>query len=236
MSHKAFMRRLQESFSQPLIRPLPLDHLSGEELIIAKKINDEIAKASKYQLLVGGSIRIIEKGEYFHEKIVGVISALIRVSALSWSERALDTLCGEMVGIFSKELDFDNCSIMLKDEKGNSLVLIAGSGKGDKYKHSKTGKLGTTIEIGEGVAGKAFSMGKAVFVSDITQDTTFITLDTKVSIMSVLAVPIKVGDNVIGVINFSHPVQHEIYDRKYGKPHGASIGIRRSGYCSIEVL
>ena len=213
MSHKEFIRLLHESFSQPLIRPLPVDQLSGEELNIAKKINNEIEQATKCQLMAGGSIHVIERVEYFYEKIIGVISALIRVSALSRSETDLDTLCGEMVRIFSKELDFDNCSIMLKDEKERSLVLIAGCGKGDKYKRSKTRKIGTTIEIGEGVAGKAFSIGKAVFVPDVTKDATFIMLDTNVNIISVLAVPIKVGDEVIGVINFSHPVYHEIYDR-----------------------
>jgi len=213
MSDKEFIRLLHESFSQPLTRPLPLEQLSGEEFIIAKKINDDIDKAAKYQLMAGGSVHIVERVEYFHEKIIGVISALIRVSSLGRSERDLDTLCREMVGIFSKELDFDNCSIMLKDEEEKYLVLIAGSGKGDKYKRSKTWNIGTKIEIGAGVAGKAFSMGKAVFVADVTKDVTFITLDTKVKIMSLLAVPIKVGDEVIGVINFSHPGHHNIYDR-----------------------
>jgi diguanylate cyclase (GGDEF)-like protein len=213
MSHKSFIRLLQQSFSEPLIRPLPLDQLSGDELFVARKINDEIDKAARSRLIASGSMSVMERVEYFHEKIIGVMSAMIRVSALSRSERDLDALCGEMVGIFSKELDFDNCSIMLKDEKGKHLILVAGSGKGDKYKRLKTWNIGTTIGIGKGVAGKAFSTGKAVFVPDVTKDATFITLDTGVNILSVLAVPIKVGDEVIGVINFSHPVHHEIYDR-----------------------
>jgi len=213
MSHELFIRLLQQSFSEPLIRPLPLDQLSGDELFIAKKINDEIDKAASSRLIASGSMSVMERVEYFHEKIIGVMSAMIRVSALSRSERDLDALCGEMVGIFSKELDFDNCSIMLKDEKEKHLILVAGSGKGDKYKRSKTWNIGTTIEIGRGVAGKAFSTGKALFVPDVTKDATFITLDDSVSILSVLSVPIKVGDEVIGVINFSHPVHHEIYDR-----------------------
>jgi diguanylate cyclase (GGDEF)-like protein len=213
MSDKSFIRLLQQSFSGSLIQPLPLDQLSGDELLIAKKINDEIDKSGKSRLIVSGSMSIVENVEYFHEKIIGVMSAMIRVSGLSRSERDLDALCGEMVRIFSKELHFDNCSIMLKDAKGKHLVLVAGSGKGDKYRRSKTWNIGTTIAIGKGVAGKAFSTGKAAFVPDVTRDATFITLDTSVSILSMLAVPIRVGDEVIGVINFSHPVHYEIYDR-----------------------
>jgi diguanylate cyclase (GGDEF)-like protein len=63
------------------------------------------------------------------------------------------------------------------------------------------------------VAGKAFSTGKAVFVPDVKKDAAFISLDTSVSILSMLALPIRVGDEVIGVINFSHPAHCEIYDR-----------------------
>jgi diguanylate cyclase (GGDEF)-like protein len=213
MSTKTLIRLLNQSFSETPAKPMPVDGLSGEELTIAKKMNDEILKAGKCQLIAGGSIRIIERVEGFYEKIIGIISAMIRVSELGRKEWDLNVLCKEIVKIFSKDLDFDNCSIMLKDEKGKHLVLVAGSGKGDKYRRAKAWKPGIEMATRDGVAGKAFSLGKAVFVPDVKKDPAFKTFDTSVCIASMLSVPIKVGDEVMGVMNFSHPLNHEIYDR-----------------------
>ena len=212
MTAKAFITLLHQSLKENPAKPLPVYGLSGVELFIADKINDRISDAATCRLIGSGSVSVIERAESFYEKIIGVISAMIRVSALSGGDRDIDTLCREMVEIFSKELEFDNCSIMLKDEKGKSLVLIAGSGKGDSYSSSDTWQTGTVIDIGVGVAGKAFSTGKAVFVPEIAKDPTFKTLTTCVSITSLLSVPIKACDEVIGVVNFSHPLHHEIYD------------------------
>jgi diguanylate cyclase (GGDEF)-like protein len=212
MTDKSFIMLLHQSLKENPAKALPVEGLTGIELLIAEKINHEMRETATCRLIAGSSMSVIERAESFYEKIIGVISAMIRVSALSGNDRDIDTLCREMVEIFSKELEFDNCSIMLKDEKGKSLVLIAGSGKGDIYSSSDTWQTGTVIDIGEGVAGKAFSEGRAVFVSEIEKDPTFKTLTTCVSITSLLSVPIKACDEVIGVINFSHPLRHEIYD------------------------
>lgn len=213
MNDKSFLRLLRRSLNESPARLLHLEGLSGEELSIAKRINDEIDKAGKYEVIASGSIRIMERAEHFDEKIIGVLSAMIKVSVLSTTEKELDSLCRSIVRIFSKELDFDNCSIMLKDEKEKYMVLIAGSGKGDKYKREKTWKTGTIIEITDGIAGKAFSTGKPVFIPDVARDVSFKIMDTDVRIASILSVPIKAGQEVIGVINFSHPIHHEVFDR-----------------------
>ncbi|HTZ19004.1 MAG TPA: sensor domain-containing diguanylate cyclase [Dissulfurispiraceae bacterium] len=213
MSNKTFLRLLNDAFGETQAKPIPVDGLSGETLTIAKKINSEIVKTEKCQLIAGGSIRIIEKVEDFYEKIIGIISAMIRVSELCGTECDLNALCKEIVRIFSRELAFDNCSIMLKDEKGKHLVLVAGSGKGDKYRKAKTVHTDTEMEIREGIAGKAYSSGRPVFVPDVKKDPAFKTFDTCVSIVSLLSVPIKAGDGVIGVMNFSHPLHQGLYDR-----------------------
>ncbi len=213
MSTRTIFRLLHESFGETPLKPIPVDGLSGEERSIIEKVNDEIAKAEKCRLIAGGSIRIIEGVEGFYEKIIGIISAMIQVSALGRKEWDLDVICKEIVRIFSKDLDFDNCSIMLKSEQGKQLVLMAGCGKGDKYTKSRILKIGTGIDIRDGVAGKAFSSGKAVFVPNVEKDPAFKKFDMSVNIASMLSVPIKVGDETIGVMNFSHPLHLEIYDR-----------------------
>jgi putative methionine-R-sulfoxide reductase with GAF domain len=204
MIDNPFLKRLSRTLSESPGTPIRLDGLAGEESAVARMINEQIMKARKCERLAGGSLGILESEEAFYEKIIRVISAMIRMSTLGKKERDLDTLCGDIVNIFSKELDFDNCSIMLKDEEGNKLVLIAGSGKGDKYKRGKAWKTGTTLEAGVGVAGTAFVTERPIFVADVSTDDKYLEMDNDVRVTSVLAVPIKVEDEIIGVINFSH--------------------------------
>lgn len=212
MIHKSFFERLSLSLNESPGTPMHLAGLADEELAVARMINEQIEKARKCALVAGGSLGVIEKKEEFYEKIIRVISAMIRVSALGKRERDIDMLCRDIVDIFSKELDFDNCSIMLKDEKGKKLVLVAGSGKGDKYKSGKVWKTGTTIDAGAGAAGTAFVTGRAVFIADVSADDKYLKMDNSVSIASVLSVPIRAEDEIIGVINFSHPLYSEGYD------------------------
>ncbi len=212
MIDKPFLERLSRDLSASSGEPIQLDGLAGDELAVVRMINEQIEKARKCEFMAGESLGIMESDEEFYQKIIRVISAMIRVSALGKRERGIDSLCQDIVTILSKELDFDNCSIMLKDEEGNKLVLIAGSGKGDKYSVGKAWKTGTTIESGSGVAGTAFATGRAVFVADVSADGTYLRMDNDVCITSVLSVPIKAEDEIIGVINFSHPLNNAGYN------------------------
>jgi diguanylate cyclase (GGDEF)-like protein len=206
------MGRINNALAKPAPKPIRLDGLSGIELSVAEKINNEILKASHYEDMAKGSLGIIEKTEGFSEKIVRVISAMIRLNMLSSKGDDIRILCTHIVGIISKELEFDNCSIMLRDETGEYLELIAGCGKGDRFDSTKNGRTGLRIMADEGVAGKAFSTGRAVFVSDITTDKIFKKFDSRMKIKSILCIPIISGDEKMGIISFSHPEQGDIYD------------------------
>ncbi|HMK55877.1 MAG TPA: sensor domain-containing diguanylate cyclase [Dissulfurispiraceae bacterium] len=157
-----------------------------------------------------GPSGMLRSEDEFYEKIIRIISAMIRVSALGKREREMDTLCRNIVDIFSGELSFENCSIMLKDDGGKKLILVAGSGKGDKHNGGKW-KTGTVMDAGTGIAGTAFATGKPIYVADVSTDDKYLKLDNNVSITSMLSVPIRAEDEIIGVINFSHPLYNEAY-------------------------
>jgi diguanylate cyclase (GGDEF)-like protein len=213
MSRGPFIERLNHALAKSAARPIPLDDLSAGELAIAKKINGEISRAARFEKMARGSLDLIERAEGFSEKIIRVISAMIRLSMLSKTADDIGILCKEIVQIISRDLEFDNCSIMLKDETGEYLDLIAGCGKGDRYSRVKKWKTGTRINVCDGVAGKAFSTGQPVFVPDITVDETFKAFHGSINMKSILCVPIIAGAETIGVISFSHPEQVDIYDR-----------------------
>ncbi len=213
MNKESFIERLNQALAKSASKPIPLDDLSSAELTIAKKINEEISKAARFEKMARGSLDLIEKAEGFSERIIRVISAMIKLSMLSKAADDVNVLCREIVEIISRDLEFDNCSIMLKDDTGEYLELVAGCGKGDRYSRLKKWRTGTRLRISDGVAGKAFSTGKPVFVPDITVDETFKVFDESIKMKSILSVPIIAGDETIGVISFSHPEQVDIYDR-----------------------
>jgi diguanylate cyclase (GGDEF)-like protein len=211
MSRDDFIGRLNHAMAKSVPKQLTLDELSGLELSAAKKINELIARAARNESMARGSIGIIEKNEIFSNKIIRVISAMIRLSMLGSTSNNIKVLCRSMVEIISRELEFDNCSIMLRDEKRTHLELVAGCGKGDRYNRSKNWKSGLRIKVGDGAAGRAFESGTPVFIPDITADSTFKALKSSVRIKALLSVPVISGEDKIGVINFSHPEKVDIY-------------------------
>jgi len=64
------------------------------------------------------------------------------------------------------------------------------------------------LENGEsiGITGRAAKIGQAQLVGDVGQDSDYIAYDP--TVRSELAVPIKLGEQVIGVINVEHPDYH----------------------------
>jgi len=157
-----------------------------------------------------GPSDLLHSEDEFYEKVIRIISAMIRVSALGKRQRELEGLCRDIVDIFSGELDFENCSIMLKDDSAEKLILIAGSGKGDKH-NGGSWKTGTIMDAGSGIAGTAFTSGRPIYVADVSASDKYLNIETNVKITSMLSVPIRAEDEIIGVINFSHPLYNEAY-------------------------
>jgi diguanylate cyclase (GGDEF)-like protein len=212
MDKTDFIGLINKALNKTSPKPIPLDELSGVELLAATKINEEIKKAATFEEIARGSLDVMDRAEGFAEKVIRVISAMIRLNMLGQSVDDADMLCRNIVEIIATELEFDNCSIMLKDRNSEWLELVAGCGKGDRYSRTSHWKTGAKIRTGEGVAGKAFAEGRAVFVSDITGDEAFKVFDSRVNMKSLLCLPITSGDERLGVINFSHPQQGNIYD------------------------
>ncbi len=187
--------------------PLSLEGLSDQERFIALKLNEEISRRNRCELVSRTFHRALDEVERFYELSIRALSALIKVGRLDEAFYDADKFCRNVLDIFSDELEFDNCSIMVKTPDGKALRVVAGKGRGDRYaaagSHWKTGNV---IKIGEGVAGAAAKDGTHIFVPDISKDYRFKSLDMHVEVASLLSVPIRTDKEIIGVINFSHPV------------------------------
>jgi diguanylate cyclase (GGDEF)-like protein len=88
-------------------------------------------------------------------------------------------------------------SVLLADAKTNELVFEAASGKAGKK------LLGLRLKIGQGVAGWVARYGKSLIVPDVAKDPRFysgVDEKTKFTTKSVLCVPMRSRDRIIGVV------------------------------------
>ncbi len=104
-----------------------------------------------------------------------------------------------------------NCSIMLLDEKENRLFLVCAVDAGKNYFILEQGRivskegLSYSFKIGEGAAGNALSNRRPVLIKDAGKSPYFTPgIETRVSIGSLLSVPLLIVDKPFGVINLSH--------------------------------
>jgi len=193
--------------------PGPFDSLSAEEETLAKRIYGEFEKAQIYKNYTGIYLRALDGTERFYEISIRALSALIKVGKIEEEVKDVYTLCKKTLDIFAQELEFENCSIMLKDSDNEHLILMAGRGRGDKYV-TKSWKKGRRIKIGEGVAGRVAETGEYIFISDVTKDPRFKQISMNVEITSLLSIPLKNDKEIFGVINFSHPLLEAFDENK----------------------
>ncbi len=201
-----FMQWLNTVFTEEGYQHHPFDGLSEEERIIAKRIGKEYEKASIYKSYSKLYLQSMEGTENFYEMSINALSALIKIGDLGSEIMDVVLLCEKILDIFSEELEFENCSIMLVEDNKKHLRLIAGKGKGDKYEPVKKLKRGRTIKIGEGIAGKVAKTGEHIFIPDVSKDMRFKDMETDITVSSLLCIPVTSREDIIGVINFSHPI------------------------------
>ncbi len=97
------------------------------------------------------------------------------------------------------------CSLMLLDEEKQELTIAATQALSPEYLNKPN------VKIGESVSGRAVIEKKPVTVSDVTQEKTYMFPDVakKEGIVSMLSVPMFIGDRVIGVINSYTTEKHD---------------------------
>jgi len=92
----------------------------------------------------------------------------------------------------------DGASVMLMNRERNAITMKGVAGKGENIES----KIGITLKLGERVAGQAALTGEAIIiVGDVHKHKRFSDLKKYQDIKSGMAVPLKTGDTILGVIN-----------------------------------
>jgi transcriptional regulator with GAF, ATPase, and Fis domain len=111
--------------------------------------------------------------------------------------KALDKLLKSVLELFK----ISRSSIMLIDEKGETLIVAASSGLEEKFFKPQ--------KIGEGVAGWVAKTGEPIILPGKVKGGRFVNfIDKEADIFSSLCVPLSLGVKVIGVLNCSS-LSHE---------------------------
>ena len=132
------------------------------------------------------------------------IKALTKISKAISSEQYLEDILRLIVVVTAQVMGSNICSIMLIDEKKKELVIKATQSMSEAYNK----KL--PLKLGEGITGKVIKNKKPLAVKDImrSKEYKYKEIARKEGLSSLLCVPLKVKNKVIGVINCYTPEAH----------------------------
>ncbi len=112
--------------------------------------------------------------------------------------RDLDTLLNETVRLISERFGFYHAGIFLVDEVGEYAVLRAASSEGGQRMLAR----GHRLAVGEtGIVGTVAGTGKPRIALDVGADAVFLSNPDLPHTRSEMALPLKVGEQVIGVLD-----------------------------------
>ena len=123
----------------------------------------------------------------------------------TYVDRSMDSF----VEFISELLDLDICSIMLSDELTNELTVKSAIGLDDDIVKR------TKIKFGDKIAGWVALEGKPLFIEDIESDPRFAKKSiSQYTTKSLMSLPLKIGDRVIGVLNLNNKKTSEPFTRR----------------------
>ena len=116
------------------------------------------------------------------------------------SQNTVDEIVWDIAKNAIAKLDFLDCVIYLVDDKGQLVQRAAHGPKSPEYIDIRNP---ITIQVGEGIVGTVALTGEPELIEDTSIDPRYIIDDA--FRLSEIAVPIKAGDRVLGVIDSEHP-------------------------------
>jgi putative methionine-R-sulfoxide reductase with GAF domain len=111
-------------------------------------------------------------------------------------------LVSSVVSIIGDTLDYYHVHVYLFDDQRQSLVLNAGTGEAGL----QMALQGHRIAPGKGLVGRAAESNLAVVVPDVSKDRTWLPNPLLPGTRAEVAVPIRRGETVLGVLDVQHDV------------------------------
>jgi signal transduction protein with GAF and PtsI domain len=133
------------------------------------------------------------------------IEALKEISTAISSDRYIDDVLKLIVTVTANVMDSKVCSLWLIDEKEDCLKVRATQTMNKEYLKERS------LKLGEGVVGYVAEQNEPAIILDVLEEPRYKEkeLAKKMGLRSMLSVPMRVKDRVIGVINIYKSPRHE---------------------------
>jgi signal transduction protein with GAF and PtsI domain len=133
------------------------------------------------------------------------IEALKEISTAISSDRYIDDVLKLTVTVTANVMDSKVCSLWLIDEKEECLKVRATQTMNKEYLKERS------LKLGEGVVGYVAQQNEPAIILDVLEEPRYKEkeLAKKMGLRSMLSVPMRVKDKVIGVINIYKSPRHE---------------------------
>jgi sigma-B regulation protein RsbU (phosphoserine phosphatase) len=126
------------------------------------------------------------------------LQALFSMSKALNEESDPAVLFQRMVDCATELMGASSGSMILVDGESGSLRIVAEQGLGGAVKEQ------VRLRLGEGITGWVAREGETLLVPDVRQDPRYV--EANPSVRAEMAVPIKWGNEVVGVLNLDHHV------------------------------
>ncbi len=159
----------------------------------------------------------LRKAARDYEELVGELSILRRLNDSFKVGLSFLDICRNLLEFVTEALNVENASIMEYDEGKQELRLLVARNfyEGEGAVFEEVGRSRRVFKLGEGIAGQAARDRKSVLIDDARDDPRFVNdRDQKVSIRSMLSLPLVHGDRLHGVLNLSNSEPHAFHKRK----------------------
>ena len=131
------------------------------------------------------------------KKRLNELTILYEIMKISASSLNLDQMLREIINSLRAFFKFEALGILLVDE--NTKRLFPHPASYNELTMRKIGKLG--LCVGKGITGWVVEKGEPLLVNDVSKDSRYVCGDE--STCSEICVPLKMGQKVIGVIDFA---------------------------------
>jgi diguanylate cyclase (GGDEF)-like protein len=191
--------QLAKAFNHMLGRMTALDATKRDAQQALEVVQGELKLKSQ----LAEQAEIIEETNGKLENRIRDLSILYDISRDIASQRSLEDIYSTLTQVVGEELGYRELSLLLLDQDTQVLTVVATYG----FTQDEAEEIhGMTVKVGQGVSGEAAARGEYVLIEDTRKDSRFLHYKGKVlSDGTFLSIPLKVGADVVGVMNFLRP-------------------------------